>query len=171
MNTRTIVIGVVIIAVVLIAGYLIFANNSGQPAAGQQATTTASTSTPQVQAQDVKVGTGKEATPNSIVSVLYEGKFQDGTIFDSSAAHGNQPLRFQLGAPGLIAGFQIGVNGMKEGGERLILVPPELGYGNQAVHENPQDPKSKIVIPANTPLIFDIKLVKVEAATTTPTTP
>jgi FKBP-type peptidyl-prolyl cis-trans isomerase len=100
---------------------------------------------------------------------LYVGKLQDGTIFDSSAAHNNEPLTFQLGSQGLIAGFQVGVNGMKEGGERLIAIPPALGYGTQDI----KDASGKVIIPANSTLIFDIKLVKVGAApaTTTSATP
>jgi len=78
------------------------------------AAASSSTSTEQVQAQEVTVGKGASATPGSSVSVLYVGKLQDGTVFDSSAAHNNQPLTFTLGSQGLIAGFQIGVNGMKE---------------------------------------------------------
>jgi FKBP-type peptidyl-prolyl cis-trans isomerase len=138
------------------------AGSPGQ--AGATATSTASDSN--VQAQDVTVGTGAQATPGMTVSVLYAGKLQNGTIFDSSAAHNNQPLTFTLGAQGLIPGFQIGVNGMKEGGERVMVVPPTLGYGAQDV----KDPTGKVIIPANSPLIFDVKLVKVSvaAASTTP---
>jgi FKBP-type peptidyl-prolyl cis-trans isomerase len=74
-------------------------------------------------------------------------------------------LRFQLGAEGLIPGFQIGINGMKEGGERRIAVPPEFAYGAQDV----KDPAGKTIIPSNSTIIFDIRLVKVEQATTTST--
>jgi FKBP-type peptidyl-prolyl cis-trans isomerase len=117
----------------------------------------------QVQGQDVTVGSGAEATPGSVVTIEYEGRFQDGTVFDSSASHG-QPLVFQLGAQGIIPGFQIGVNGMREGGERVILIPPALGYGPTDI----KDPEGKILIPANSSLIFSIKLIKVEAAPAAP---
>jgi hypothetical protein len=114
----------------------------------------------QVQAQDVMVGTGAQAVPGSIVSVLYVGKLSDGTTFDSTDTHGNQPLVFTLGVPGsLIAGFQIGVNGMKVGGERIITIPPTLGYGNQDV----KDATGKVIIPANSTLTFDIKLTDVKS--------
>lgn len=126
---------------------------------GQQAPTD------QVQAQEVKVGDGAAATPGMMVAVLYEGKLSDGTTFDSSAAHGNQPLVFQLGAQGLIPGFQIGVNGMKVGGERVLSIPPALGYGSQDV----KDASGKVIIPANSTLLFDIKLVDVREASSTPT--
>lgn len=170
MSTKAIALWVIVIIVIAIGGYFMFFRSSvpsntnpQQPAATSQS----ATSTPeQVQGQDKKVGTGKEATPGSLVSVLYVGKLSNGTVFDSSAAHGNQPLKFVLGAQGLIPGFQVGVNGMKEGGERVIQIPPSLGYGVQDV----KDPTGKVIIPANSTLLFDIKLVKVEAApaTTTP---
>lgn len=162
--TNKVVIWVVAIIIILGAGYFIYKNYSGaQPAAQQPPTGQEASTTPTVvQAQDVTVGTGKQAEPGTMVSVLYIGKLSDGTVFDSSEAHGNQPLVFQLGAQGLIAGFQIGVNGMKEGGERLLAIPPQFGYGTQDV----KDQSGKVIIPANSTLIFDVKLVKVEASST-----
>ena len=142
--------------------YWQFGMNGTEPAPAeteQQATTTQ-----QVAGQDVTVGTGKEAVPGSIVSVLYVGRLADGTVLDSSEANGNQPVQFQLGAEGLIPGFQIGVNGMKEGGERRIAIPPEFAYGSQDV----KDAAGTTIIPANSTIIFDVRLVKVEDATTTP---
>jgi FKBP-type peptidyl-prolyl cis-trans isomerase len=173
MSTKTIVISVVVIIVVLVGGYFIYnsMNSSAQvqnPAQGQTPVTTATaTSSQQVQGQDVKVGTGDTATPGSQVSVLYVGKLSDGTVFDSSAAHGNTPLVFTLGTQRLIPGFQIGVNGMKVGGERLLAIPPTLGYGAQDV----KDATGKVIIPANSTLIFDVQLVKVAAAPVATTTP
>jgi FKBP-type peptidyl-prolyl cis-trans isomerase len=182
MNIKNIVIWVIVLLVVVIGGYFIYKSMSSQSAAqqspnaatGQQAVDTQATSTAtstQVQAQEVAVGTGAVAQPGDSVSVLYVGQLQDGTVFDSSAAHGNQPLIFTLGAQGLIPGFQIGVNGMKVGGERLLSIPPSLGYGAQDV----KDSTGKVIIPANSTIIFDVKLVKVAASTSTsataPTTP
>jgi FKBP-type peptidyl-prolyl cis-trans isomerase len=165
MNTKSIVISVVVVIVILLGGYFILKGTS-QPAAPAQNNQTAS-STTLVQGQDVKVGTGTAAAPGDTVSVLYVGKLADGTVFDSSAAHGNQPLSFTLGSQSLIAGFQIGVNGMKVGGERLLAVPPSLGYGSQDV----KDPVSgKVIIPANSTLVFDVQLVSVKPGTTTPAT-
>lgn len=177
MNTQNAVIGVVAIIVLGVGGYGIYSALSGGSdatnlaAAGQTASTTPTVDpATTVQGQDVRVGTGREAKPGDSVSVLYVGKFTDGTVFDSSAAHGNQPLKFTLGADGLIPGFQVGVNGMKEGGQRLISVPPSLGYGTNDV----KDAAGKIIIPANSTLVFEVELVKVEngppapSATTTP---
>lgn len=164
MNTKSIVTWLVIIIVVLAGGYLIYmsVNSSGgtpQTPQDQVASSTAD----QVQGQDVTVGTGADAVPGSVVSVLYTGKLADGTVFDSSAAHDNQPLTFTLGEQGLIPGFQIGVNGMKEGGERMLVIPPALAYGSQDV----KDSAGNVIIPANSTLTFDVQLVKVEAASST----
>jgi FKBP-type peptidyl-prolyl cis-trans isomerase len=113
--------------------------------------------TDKVEGQDIVVGTGRVAEPNTQVTIEYIGQLQDGTVFDASERQG-QPLVFVLGAPGIIPGFQIGVNGMKEGGERAIYIPPTLAYGDQQVGE----------IPPNSPLIFRLKLVKVENAPAAP---
>lgn len=165
MTGKSITIWAIVIIIIIGGGILFWqfgTKSTEAPAATdtqQQATTTQ-----QVAGQDVTVGTGKEAVPGSIVSVLYVGRLEDGTVFDSSEANGNQPVRFQLGAEGLIPGFQIGVNGMKEGGERRIAIPPEFAYGTQDV----KDAAGKTIIPANSTIIFDVRLIKVEDATTTP---
>lgn len=162
-STKKIIIWVVAIVVIGAAAYYVLKN---YPASSQPATTTgaqaAATTTPpdQVQGQEVKIGTGDEAKPGLVVTVDYVGKLTDGTVFDSSVAR-KQPLVFTLGAQGIIPGFQVGVNGMKVGGERLLAIPPSLGYGAQQIGS----------IPPNSTLIFDVKLLKVEqpkpAATTT----
>jgi FKBP-type peptidyl-prolyl cis-trans isomerase len=158
-----------VVIIILIGGGILFwqfgTTGTGTPEPSTD-TQTQATSTQQVAGQDVTVGTGKEAKPGTIVSVLYVGRLQDGTVFDSSEANGNQPLRFQLGAEGLIPGFQIGINGMKEGGERRIAIPPEFAYGTQDV----KDKDGKTIIPANSTIVFDIRLVKLEDATSTPST-
>lgn len=122
--------------------------------------------TPQVAGQDAIVGEGAEALPGSVVAVLYVGMLEDGTVFDSSANNNNEPLVFTLGSEGIIPGFQIGVNGMRVGGERRLSIPPELGYGAQDV----TGPDGAVIIPANSTLIFDVRLVEVGAAVDAPTT-
>jgi FKBP-type peptidyl-prolyl cis-trans isomerase len=164
MSAKTIVIWVIVLIIVILGGWFIYSKTAGS--AAPSSTSTTSTTTPQVQAQDVTVGTGTEVVPGDLVSVLYVGKLSDGTVFDSSAAHGNQPLSFTLGEQGLIAGFQIGVNGMKVGGERVMSIPSELGYGAQAV----TDASGTVIIPANSTLLFDVKLISAKAGTTTPAT-
>ncbi len=165
MNTKSIGIGAIVIIILAVGGYFAYQSmNSSKTALTEQTATTTPDQAGTVQGQDVKVGTGLEAKPGDTVSVLYVGKFTDGTVFDSSAAHGNQPLTFVLGSQGLIPGFQIGVNKMKEGGERLLAIPPGLGYGGEDV----KDASGKVIIPANSTLVFSIQLVKVVPATTAP---
>lgn len=170
MSGKTIGIGVIIIIIIALGAYYVFTNPfASMPGnqATQTASSTAATSTATtVQAQDVSVGTGTEAKPGDIVSVLYVGKLPNGTVFDASSAHGNQPLTFTLGTQGLIPGFQIGVNGMKVGGERVMSIPPSLGYGGQDV----KDASGTVIIPANSTLLFDVKLVDVKPGSTTPST-
>lgn len=161
---KTALLWILVVAVVGVVGYFGYKSYSAkkQSAASQaqaQPNQTATSSPDQVQGQEVKIGTGAEATPGTVVTVDYVGKLTDGTVFDSSA--GKQPLTFTLGAQGIIPGFQVGVNGMKEGGERLIAIPPALGYGAQQVG----------TIPPNSTLIFDVKLIKVEQAKPVATTP
>src|SRR3989338_8023583 len=158
MNTKNIIIGVVVIVVIGVVGYYVSKSSANKGADAQNPATAegqqvAATSTPdQVQGQEVTVGTGAEAKPGMQVTVEYTGKLADGTVFDTNV--GKDPLVFTLGAQGIIPGFQVGINGMKVGGERLIAIPPSLGYGAQQVG----------TIPPNSTLIFDVKLLKVETA-------
>ncbi len=155
-----IILGIVVLIALAAGGYYMYTNYSPAPTAPGEVAGAQDT----VQIQDVTVGEGVEATPGSVVSVLYVGRLEDGTVFDSSEAYGNEPLTFVLGNPGLIPGFQIGINGMKVGGERAIAVPASLAYGTEEV----KDASGKVVVPANSTLIFNIGLVNVQATTTTP---
>lgn len=104
-----------------------------------------------LQITDITVGTGAEAMAGDTVSVEYVGALTDGTIFDSSQAHG-QAFTFTLGTHSVISGWEEGIAGMKEGGQRILQIPPSLGYGAQAVGP----------IPANSTLIFQVQLDKVQ---------
>jgi peptidylprolyl isomerase len=77
--------------------------------------------------QDIKVGTGAEAKPGGTVSAQYVGvSWSTHKQFDASWDNGGQPISFSLGQ--VIAGWQQGIPGMKEGGRRLLIIPPDLGY-------------------------------------------
>ncbi|CUU56976.1 peptidylprolyl isomerase [Frankia sp. CcI49] len=79
--------------------------------------------------QDITEGTGAEATAGQTVSVHYVGvAHSSGEEFDASYNRG-QPFRFRLGAGQVISGWDQGVQGMKVGGRRQLVIPPHLGYG------------------------------------------
>lgn len=101
---------------------------------------------------DVKKGSGAEAVDGKKVTVHYTGTLENGTKFDSSRDRGS-PFPFVLGSGMVIAGWEQGVKGMKVGGVRKLVIPPNLAYGNRSVGG---------VIPPNSTLLFEIELLKVE---------
>ena len=105
---------------------------------------------------DSKVGDGAAATSGRKVTVNYTGwldnKGEKGKKFDSSLDAG-KPFSFTLGAGQVIKGWDEGVAGMKVGGKRTLMIPPELGYGARGPGG---------VIPPNATLIFDVELLKVD---------
>lgn len=102
---------------------------------------------------DITIGKGLTAEKLDLVTVQYTGTLEDGSVFDSSKDPGRQPFRFTLGVGQVIRGWDQGVNGMKVGGRRKLVIPPELGYGSQGAGK---------VIPPNATLTFEVKLLKVE---------
>jgi FKBP-type peptidyl-prolyl cis-trans isomerase len=101
---------------------------------------------------ELKIGEGRTATAGNTVEVHYDGTFKDGKKFDSSVDRG-KPFSFPLGAGRVIKGWDEGVAGMKEGGKRKLMIPPEFGYGAGGAPP---------VIPANAQLIFEVELLKVK---------
>jgi FKBP-type peptidyl-prolyl cis-trans isomerase FkpA len=104
-----------------------------------------------LQYQDVTIGNGAEATPGQVAVVHYTGWLTNGTKFDSSRDRGD-PFSFPLGGGQVIAGWDEGVAGMKVGGRRKLVIPPDLGYGAQG---------SPPVIPPASTLVFDVELLEV----------
>ena len=155
-----IIVGAIALLIIGVGGYFFMSSDTDAPSSDVPTPQAGETTPPtdKVEGQDIVVGTGRTAEPNTLVTIEYIGQLTDGTVFDSSETQG-QPLQFVLGAPGIIPGFQIGVNGMKEGGERAIYIPPALAYGDQQVGQ----------IPPNSPLVFRLKLVAVENAPAAPT--
>jgi len=97
--------------------------------------------------------TSDVAQPGDMVSVEYTGKFEDGTVFDTSEGRG--PLQFQVGTGQMIQGFDEAVLGMKVGESKTVTLPPEKAYGEAG---------SPPIIPPNATLIFDITLVRLTPA-------
>lgn len=102
----------------------------------------------------VKEGTGTPAKNGDVVSVHYTGYLADGTKFDSSVDRG-QPFEFTLGANQVIKGWEIGVNGMKVGEKRKLVIPSDLAYGASGFPG---------VIPPNATLTFDVELLAINGA-------
>lgn len=108
-----------------------------------------------LQFEDTVTGTGDEARAGQHVTVHYTGWLYNngvkGAKFDSSKDR-NDPFEFGLGARMVIAGWDEGVQGMKVGGTRLLVIPPELGYGARGAGG---------VIPPNATLMFEVELLAV----------
>lgn len=100
--------------------------------------------------QALEAGDGARADSGDIVTVHYTGWLPDGTVFDSSRER-DAPFEFALGYGRVIPGWDQGVVGMREGGRRLLVIPPGLAYGSS--RRGP--------IPANSTLVFDVELLEV----------
>jgi FKBP-type peptidyl-prolyl cis-trans isomerase len=101
------------------------------------------------------VGAGAAVEWCRNVAIHYTGFLLNGTKFDSSLDAGT-PLRFAPGLRGLIPGVEQGVIGMRVGGTRRLIIPPELGFGDEP-RRNPDD---EVVIPANSTVVFDIVVIE-----------
>ena len=108
---------------------------------------------------DTKVGEGEEAQAGQHVTVHYTGWLFDknaegnkGTKFDSSVDR-DEPFEFPLGMGHVIQGWDIGVQGMKVGGQRTLIIPAEMGYGRRGAGG---------VIPGNATLVFEVELLGVQ---------
>lgn len=124
--------------------------STNQPAA--TAPTPTMQNVTELQVSDVKVGSGAEVKQGGKASVLYKGMLTDGTVFDASSLHGNTPFEFVVGAGMVIKGWDQGLMGMKVGGQRRLVIPSTLGYGEQGMGP----------IPGGATLVFEVELLDVK---------
>ena len=99
---------------------------------------------------DLVIGDGAEANAGQTVAVNYRGTLANGTEFDSS--YGRGPFSFPLGGGRVIQGWDEGVAGMKVGGKRKLVIPPDLAYGDRGAGG---------VIPPNATLTFEVELLRI----------
>jgi len=103
--------------------------------------------------QVIKEGSGEQAAKSGdILAVHYVGTLENGEKFDSSRDRG-KPFEFTLGAKQVIPGWDLGLMGTKVGEIRKLVIPPQLGYGDQAVGN----------IPANSTLNFEVELLEIKS--------
>jgi FKBP-type peptidyl-prolyl cis-trans isomerase len=124
---------------------------TGQPATAGANMDNVTTTADGLQMQDLTVGTGQEVKSGDTVTVNYLGTLENGTKFDSSYDR-NQSFTTQIGVGQVIKGWDEGIVGMKVGGKRKLIIPPSLGYGNQAAGS----------IPPNSTLVFEVELLSVK---------
>lgn len=160
-NRQRTIIGVIAFLVIVLIAFLVYRDyslrnqsypigtlDSSPPTLSANAVTTASG----LQYEELKVGDGATAKTGDAVTVNYTGWLTDGTKFDSSIDR-SQTFDFTIGAGSVIAGWEEGVVGMRVNGTRLLVIPPELGYGATG---------SGATIPPNATLIFEVQLVAIK---------
>lgn len=103
---------------------------------------------PAIEFTVVKEGTGPSPTDADVALIKYEGKLDNGTVFDAQE-------QAPMPVGGVVPGFSQALKRMKKGGQYKIVIPPELGYGKEAR----RDPTGKEVLPANSNLNFDVELL------------
>lgn len=106
---------------------------------------------------DLKVGTGDVCKSGDVVTVLYKGTLKSGKVFDQSGPD-RPPFSFRLDAGQVIKGWDQGVEGMKVGGKRKLVIPPALAYGDQDLGD----------IPPKSTLVFEVELLRVDKKGATP---
>lgn len=152
----------IIAGLVIVAGFFLFLNPSTAVPIPSDGVATALQDLQDIQraiqgnavteliVEDIVIGTGREAALGDTLSVHYVGVLTDGTRFDSSLDRGI-PFEFTLGTGQVISGWDQGLVGIKEGGRRILVIPPRLGYGENGTGS----------IPPNSVLIFEVLLVEI----------
>jgi len=106
---------------------------------------------PDLKITDIIQGDGKETVKGALLIVNYEGRLDDGTVFDTSFSKG-KPFQFVFGTGRVIKGWDLGLIGMRVGGRRKLFVPSHLAYGERKIGNR---------IPPNSNLHFTVELLEV----------
>jgi len=150
----------ILVSTVITCSLMFAACGSKHPEPASNAAASAPAAITELQRIDIEVPNGEGVSQGQVAVVHYTGWLYDahaadhkGKKFDSSRDHG-QPFRFEVGAGNVIKGWDEGVQGMRVGGQRRLIIPASLAYGSEE--------KGDGVIPANSPLVFDIELLAIE---------
>ena len=159
---RALAVGAAMLAIAATAGTAVAQGTAGAPSGASTSTSLSSkigAKVTELKKIDVSVGSGTEAVAGKTVIVHYTGWLYDpaaadghGAKFDSSLDR-KTPFGFPLGGGRVIKGWDEGVAGMKVGGKRTLVIPPEMGYGARGAGG---------VIPPNATLLFDVELLEVK---------
>ncbi len=149
----------VVIFLAVIGGFVYISTNKDNAYSEEEAKITEEESVQNTQSEGVKItvleeGGGEVASPGDTVAMNYTGKLADGTVFDSNvdAKFGHvEPLKFTLGGGQVIEGWDIGIDGMREGEKRVLEVESDYAYG-----ANGYGP-----IPPYAALVFEVELLKI----------
>jgi peptidylprolyl isomerase len=144
------VLGIILAVSVLVIA--IGCGGSGKAAGGKMAAADTVKTASGLKYIDLKVGTGASPQPGQTAVVHYTGWLTDGKKFDSSKDR-NEPFEFPIGQGRVIKGWDEGVASMKIGGQRKLIIPPELGYGPRGAGG---------IIPGNAVLVFEVELLGVK---------
>ncbi|MEK7197926.1 MAG: FKBP-type peptidyl-prolyl cis-trans isomerase [Patescibacteria group bacterium] len=147
--SKNIIIILAILFIAGIAGFFVY-NKNQTPQQGAIINTMMNKNG--VQIEVLKVGTGVVAKNGDTVTVHYVGTLENGVKFDSSIDRGI-PFEFHLGAGQVIPGWEIGVEGMKVGEKRKLIIPSKLAYGERGAGNT---------IPPNAILIFEVELLNIK---------
>jgi len=163
MDRRLLILGVFGVALAIIVGVVLIAeggDDSDEGSATAEVGEKPEVEVPEgqppdeLQIEDLEEGEGEEAASGDEVSVHYVGvDFESGEEFDSSYDRG-EPFQLQIGAGQVIPGWDQGLEGMKVGGRRQLVIPPELAYGPEG---QPPD------IGPNATLVFVVDLVSIDS--------
>lgn len=135
-------------------GVVVVANDGDRTAARTAAYTAAADNQGNIYRMvidDIKFGTGEEVKEGDVVAVHNVGTLQNGQEFDNSRKRG-EPFEFKVGGGMVIEGWDKGLLGMKVGGQRVLVIPPEMAYGDQGIGP----------IPGGSTLVFSIELMDIK---------